>query len=109
FNALDQDRLNAIKGVLAQPSTMALAPSRTFAQAILGTVHEATAEDISNSKGKVVAGDVVGSGGLQSSFNAQLAGTRGMAVSLVPAPAAGAATDGATDSATADAGTPAAD
>ncbi len=108
FNALDQDRLNAITGVLAQPSTMALAPSRTFAQAILGSVHEATAEDIANSEGKVVAGDVVGTGGLQASFNAQLSGTRGLTVSQVHA-ATSAATEGATDPATADAGTPAAD
>ncbi|MBP2413457.1 cell division protein FtsI/penicillin-binding protein 2 [Arthrobacter stackebrandtii] len=109
FSALDQDRLNAIKGVLAQPSTMALAPSRTFAQAILGSVHDATAEDIANSEGKVVAGDVVGSGGLQGSFNTQLAGTRGMSVSLVPAPETVAATEGATDPATDDAGNAPAD
>ncbi|MEO6530944.1 MAG: penicillin-binding transpeptidase domain-containing protein [Specibacter sp.] len=88
FNKLNQDQLNAIKGVLATSASLPLAPSRTFASAILGTVHEATAEDIEKSDGKVVAGQVVGSGGLQASFNAQLSGTPGVTFSAVmPAPA----------------------
>ena len=59
FKALDQNKLNAIDGVLATPGTLPLAPSRTFAAALLGTVHEATAEDIEKSEGKVVAGQIV--------------------------------------------------
>ncbi|MHA7268967.1 penicillin-binding transpeptidase domain-containing protein [Arthrobacter sp. HLT1-20] len=88
FNALNQDQLNAVKGLLVTPDTMPLAPSRTFASAILGTVHEATAEDIEKSDGKVVAGQVVGSGGLQASFDAQLSGAPGVTVSAVTPTAA---------------------
>lgn len=107
FNALNLEQLNAIKGVLATASTLPLAPSRTFAQAMLGTVHEATAEDIESSDGKIVAGQVVGSAGLQAAFNDQLSGTRGVIISAVPAAKdAGAnATAAPTGTATNDAGT----
>ncbi|POH72058.1 penicillin-binding transpeptidase domain-containing protein [Arthrobacter glacialis] len=88
FAALNQDQLNAVKGILVTPATLPLAPSRTFASAILGTVHEATAEDIEKSEGKVVAGQVVGSGGLQASFDAQLSGTPGVTVSAITPAAA---------------------
>ncbi|MDJ0317665.1 penicillin-binding transpeptidase domain-containing protein [Arthrobacter antibioticus] len=87
FKALDQEKFNAIKGILATESTMPLAPSRSFASAILGTVREATAEDIKKSKGKVVAGEFVGAGGLQAAFDAQLAGNPGVMVSAIPSAA----------------------
>lgn len=103
FNALDKDKLNAIEGILVTRDTMPLAPSRTFASAILGSVHEATAEDIEKSKGKIVAGQIIGSGGLQAAFDAQLAGTPGITVSAVPAATADTAT--ASAEATGDAGT----
>lgn len=105
FSALDQDKLKAIDGVLATPGTLPLAPSRTFASAILGSVHEATAEDIEKSEGKVVAGQIVGSGGLQSALNAQLSGTPGVTVTAVAPPAEAASTAAPTD----DAGTSPAD
>ncbi|WP_104091732.1 penicillin-binding transpeptidase domain-containing protein [Arthrobacter sp. GMC3] len=99
FAALDQGQLKAIKGFLATPGTMPLAPSRTFAQALLGTVHDATAEDIEKSKGQVVAGQTVGSSGLQASFDAQLAGTPGISVlATAPAPAASGASPTASPS-----------
>lgn len=107
FNALDQAQLNAVKGILATPSTLPLAPSRTFASAILGTVHEATAEDIAASEGKVVAGQIVGSGGLQAAFDQQLAGTAGVSISAVPAAEDTQSTS--TDPAQNDAGTSPAD
>ncbi|MFQ4149943.1 penicillin-binding transpeptidase domain-containing protein [Arthrobacter sp. LAPM80] len=97
FAALDMGRLEGIKGFLATAGTLALAPSRTFAQAILGTVHEASAEDIEKSKGTVVAGQTVGAGGLQAAFDPELAGTAGLRiVATAPAPAT---TEGATASA----------
>lgn len=99
FNALDQDKLKAIDGILVTPGTLPLAPSRTFASAILGTVHEATAEDIEKSEGKVVAGQIVGSGGLQSAFNAQLSGTPGVTVTAVAPPTEASNTAAPTDDA----------
>ena len=85
FAALDTAKLDAVEGILVTSATQPLAPSRTFAQAILGSVHEATAEDIEKSDGEVVAGQVVGSGGLQASFDAQLAGDPGITISTVAA------------------------
>ena len=84
FAALDQGSLKAIKGFLATPGTLPLAPSRTFAQAILGSVHEATADDIKKSNGKVVAGQVLGGSGLQAAFDDQLAGTPGITITATP-------------------------
>jgi cell division protein FtsI/penicillin-binding protein 2 len=52
-----------------------LAPSRTFARAVLGTVGEATAEQIEASEGALTAGDVTGIGGLQQQYDEQLRGT----------------------------------
>lgn len=85
FAALDTAKIDAVEGILVTSATQPLAPSRTFAQAILGSVHEATAEDIEKSDGDVVAGQVVGSGGLQASFDTQLAGTPGITISTVAA------------------------
>lgn len=105
YDALDQAKLKDIKGFLATPGTMPLAPSRTFASAILGSVHEATADDIAKSKGQIVAGQTVGGSGLQASFDAQLAGTAGITVTATPAAEATATASptGGSD------GTPAAD
>ncbi|PYI37483.1 penicillin-binding protein [Arthrobacter psychrolactophilus] len=86
FQGLDQMKLKSIEGVLSTEGTLPLAPTRIFASAILGTVHEATAEDIEKSEGKVVAGQIVGSGGLQASLDSQLAGTPGVTVLAVKSP-----------------------
>lgn len=98
-DALDQNALKGIKGFLAQPGTLPLAPSRTFAQAILGGVHQATAEDIEKSKGQVVAGQNVGTGGLQASFDSQLAGTPAVTLTAIRN-APGTPTDSATETST---------
>jgi len=107
YAALDQGQLKAIKGFLATPGSLPLAPSRTFAQAILGTVREATAEDIEKSKGQVVAGQTVGASGLQAAFDSELAGSPGISVlATTPAAAPSTASAGASPSAAAaDAGT----
>lgn len=83
FTALDQTKLAPIKGVLATAQTLPLAPSRSFAQALLGDLREATAEDIEKSGGKIAAGEMVASGGLQAAMDEQLAGTPGLTVSAV--------------------------
>lgn len=75
----------AIKGASAIKGTMPLAPSRTFARAVLGTVGEATAELIGASGGKLAAGDETGLSGLQQQYDAQLRGTPGVVVTKVPA------------------------
>ncbi|WP_125610961.1 penicillin-binding transpeptidase domain-containing protein [Specibacter cremeus] len=85
FDALDQEQLKSIKGFLAVPGQLPLAPTRTFASAVLGSVREATAEDIKKSKGAVTAGQTVGASGLQAAFDARLAGSPGVSILAVAA------------------------
>jgi cell division protein FtsI/penicillin-binding protein 2 len=68
-------QIAAIPGARAIPASVPLAPSRTFARAVLGTVGEATAEQIEASEGALTAGDVTGIGGLQQQYDEQLRGT----------------------------------
>jgi cell division protein FtsI/penicillin-binding protein 2 len=75
-------QLEAIPGVLAQPDTLPLAPSRNFARAILGSVGEATAEIVADSKGAIGAGDQVGLSGLQKAYQDTLAGTKGYSINI---------------------------
>lgn len=76
------DALAAIPGALSIPDTRVLAPTRTFARALLGTVGEATAELIEQSDGRLSAGDQAGLAGLQQQYDEQLQGTPGVAVTL---------------------------
>lgn len=64
-----------IPGANAIETTMQLAPTRTFARELLGTVGEATAEIIENSEGTITAGEQTGLSGLQAAHNDQLRGT----------------------------------
>ncbi len=71
----DTQTLRGMEGVLLQQDSIPLAPTSTFARAILGGVGEATAEIVDASQGQVVAGDVVGTSGLQRTYDVQLRGT----------------------------------
>lgn len=77
----------ASEGVLIQEDTLALAPTPTFARAILGNVGEATAEIVEESQGQIEAGDTVGTSGLQRTYDSQLRGTPGSRVVLTGGPA----------------------
>jgi cell division protein FtsI/penicillin-binding protein 2 len=72
---ITNEQIAAIPGARAIPASMPLAPSRTFARAVLGSVGEATAEQIEASEGALTAGDVTGIGGLQQQYDEQLRGT----------------------------------
>ncbi len=61
-------------------TSLPLAPTRTFARALLGTVGEASAEQIEKSGGALKAGDTTGTGGLQQQYDAQLRGSNGTQV-----------------------------
>lgn len=76
----DVAALSEIPGVVALPSSLPLAPTRTFARPLLGTVGEATAEVVEASEGAVATGDLTGLSGLQEEFDAQLRGEPGVAV-----------------------------
>jgi cell division protein FtsI/penicillin-binding protein 2 len=78
-------RIRAIPGALSIRTSQMLAPTRDFARPIIGTVGEATKEDIDHSGGAVVAGDQVGLSGLQKRYDTQLRGTPGVRVRLAAA------------------------
>ncbi|QAY64884.1 penicillin-binding protein [Xylanimonas allomyrinae] len=79
-SGIDVEGARAIPGVGVIADSAALAPTSTFARAILGRSGEATAEIVENSKGRVKPGDVTGLSGLQKQYDAQLAGTPGVVV-----------------------------
>ncbi|MCU1530866.1 MAG: penicillin-binding protein [Arthrobacter sp.] len=74
------EQIAAIPGGLAIPDSLPLAPTRTFARALLGTVAEASAEQIEKSGGALKPGAITGTGGLQQQYDAQLRGTDGIVV-----------------------------
>jgi cell division protein FtsI/penicillin-binding protein 2 len=74
-----------IPGARSIPGLLPLAPSRTFARALLGTAAEASAEQIEQSGGALKPGDTTGTGGLQQQYDAQLRGTDGIQVYAVKA------------------------
>ncbi len=78
-----RDRIHDLPGTAFQEGTQLLGPTTRFAQPLLGRVGPATAEQVSASKGAVVAGDEAGQGGLQEALNGKLAGTPGLAVTAV--------------------------
>jgi cell division protein FtsI/penicillin-binding protein 2 len=73
-------QISAIPGGRAVPDSLPLAPTRTFARALLGTAAEANAEQIEKSGGALKPGDTTGVGGLQQQYDAQLRGSDGIVI-----------------------------
>ena len=73
-------QIGEIPGARAVRDFLPLAPTRTFARALLGTAAEANAEQIEKSNGALKAGDTTGTGGLQQQYDAQLRGSDGIQV-----------------------------
>ncbi|MCC9176577.1 penicillin-binding transpeptidase domain-containing protein [Arthrobacter sp. zg-Y750] len=74
--------VEAIPGAAALPAQRILAPTRSFARALLGTVGEATAEAIAESEGRLSAGDLTGLSGLQQQYDEQLRGSDGVSITV---------------------------
>lgn len=72
-----------LPGTAFRTGTRLLAPTRDFARALLGSVGDATAEDVDRSDGRIEAGDQVGHGGLEGALESTLAGTPGVKVRAV--------------------------
>ncbi|MDQ0848397.1 cell division protein FtsI/penicillin-binding protein 2 [Arthrobacter sp. B3I9] len=72
---ITDEQIAAIPGARAIPDSLPLAPTRTFARALLGTAAPASAEQIEASNGALKPGDTTGTGGLQQQYDAQLRGT----------------------------------
>lgn len=85
--------IEKVTGALTVPALQVLGPSRTWAAPILGTVGEATAEQIKASKDALEAGDTVGKNGLEYRYDARLRGTPGLAVHAVKRGADGSVLD----------------
>ncbi len=75
-----QARIEDLEGVIAPTSEQPLGRTRTFAQPLLGSFGEVTAEMVQNSGDRYVAGDRAGRSGLQAQYDRRLAGTVGIRV-----------------------------
>ena len=80
---IDDAQITAIAGAAQIRDKLPLAPTREFAQPLLGTVGEATAEIVKDSKGRIRAGDMVGLSGLQKRYDDQLRGLPGLEVTAI--------------------------
>jgi cell division protein FtsI/penicillin-binding protein 2 len=80
------DAVTAVPGVVTEPGERALAPTREFARAFLGSVGEVTAEQVAAAPDTYQAGDVAGRSGLQEALDGTLRGEPGLVVSAAPAP-----------------------
>ncbi|MFJ5957380.1 penicillin-binding transpeptidase domain-containing protein [Paenarthrobacter sp. NPDC092416] len=81
---ITEARIKAIPGGVSLLDSMALAPTRTFARALLGSVGQASAEQIEKSNGALRAGDTTGTGGLQQKYDSLLRGKDGVEVVATP-------------------------
>ncbi|MET4136391.1 cell division protein FtsI/penicillin-binding protein 2 [Pseudarthrobacter sp. PvP090] len=77
---ITDDQIGEVPGARAIRDFLPLAPTRTFARALLGTAAEANAEQIEKSGGALKAGDTTGTGGLQQQYDEQLRGSNGIQV-----------------------------
>ncbi len=78
-----RDRLRQVPGVVLREGVRQLAPTTSFARALLGSVGPATAEVVAAGSGRVRADQSVGLSGLQRQFDAQHGGTPGVVVESV--------------------------
>lgn len=83
------EQIGAIPGAIVQADTLALAPTRTFARELLGSVGQPSAELIEQSGGTLAAGDITGLSGLQLQHDDQLSGTPGLEITSVSSDGAG--------------------
>ncbi|MFF5175015.1 penicillin-binding transpeptidase domain-containing protein [Micromonospora sp. NPDC000089] len=75
-----KSRIYELPGTQFPTAKLDLAPTREFARALLGSVDEATAEDLAAHPDRYARGDQVGHGGLQGRYDDRLRGTAGSTV-----------------------------
>lgn len=81
---ITDQQIASIPGARGIPDSLPLAPTRTFARAVLGTAAEASAEQIQKAGGVLKVGDIVGTGGLEEQYDAQLRGQDGISIKARP-------------------------
>jgi cell division protein FtsI/penicillin-binding protein 2 len=74
------DRARKVTGFLAQEQTQPLAVTKGYAPGVLGSVTEASAEQIEKSDGELAPGDLVASGGVVGARSDRILGTDGVTV-----------------------------
>jgi cell division protein FtsI/penicillin-binding protein 2 len=94
-----ESKITAIDGAVVLEGRAMLAPTKSFAAPILGTVGEATAEIVDKSGGTIAPGDQVGLSGLELRYDKKLSGTPDISVSVVPPKSSGGAAASASPSA----------
>ena len=75
-------RIYDLDGTVFHKSTRSIARSTVFARGVLGHVDEVTKERMDANPGKYQVGDLVGYGGLEERYDAQLRGAAGASVSV---------------------------
>jgi cell division protein FtsI/penicillin-binding protein 2 len=70
-----EDELTVVPGVSLNRTKASLAPSSTFARALLGSVGPVTAEQVEASQGRLAPGEVAGRSGLEGAYDERLAGS----------------------------------
>lgn len=73
-------RIYDLSGTKFSTDKIDLAPTREFARAVLGTVDQAQADDLTAHPDRYVVGDLVGHGGLQGRYDERLRGAPGLTV-----------------------------
>ncbi|MDN5901373.1 MAG: cell division protein FtsI, partial [Brachybacterium sp.] len=77
------DEAAQVSGYLAVDGTRPLAIQRDYAPGVLGSLREASAEDIEDSDGELEAGDLVAGGGVIGAARDEVLGTAGLEVVAV--------------------------
>jgi cell division protein FtsI/penicillin-binding protein 2 len=80
-----RSQIRDLPGTVFTEATLQLAPSRTFARALIGTVGDVTGEQIQKNPGKYLAGEQIGQSGLQEQFDDALRGVPGVQI-VIPQP-----------------------
>jgi len=75
-------QIHDLPGTVFRDGTQVLAPSATFARALLGTVGPVTKQRMDARPGRYAVGDQVGFGGLQERYDDRLRGTPGTSVTV---------------------------
>lgn len=83
FRALDERVMGKIPGLFVTEDTRVLGCEKGFAAETLGSVGEATAEDLEKSGGKLTRGAQIGRGGLQQAHEDTLRGEPGVVVDRI--------------------------
>jgi cell division protein FtsI/penicillin-binding protein 2 len=75
-----RNQIHDLPGTSFQEGTLQLAPTRSFARALIGTVGDVTKEQLDKNPGKYLIGEQIGQSGLQEEYDTLLRGVPGIKV-----------------------------